>query len=153
MPRGETSRCTSCIQKRQRNQRSNCQHSLDHKKSKGIPEKKKSTSLTMLKLLTVWIIANCGKFLKRWEYQTTCPAPWETFMQVKKRQLEPDMEQWTDSTLRKKYVKPVYCHPAYWTYMQSTSREILGWMKHRLESRLPGEISITSDMQMTPPLW
>ena len=80
----------------------------------------------MLKLLTVWIIANCGKFLKRWEYQTTWPAP---FMQVKKQQLEPDMEQWTDSTLRKKHAKPVYCHPAYWTYMQNTSCKIpAGWV-------------------------
>ena len=74
-------------------------------------------------------------------------------MQVKKQQLEPDMEQRTSSKLRKEYVKAVYCHPAYLTYMQSTSREMSGWMKHKLESRLPGEISITSDMQMTPPLW
>ena len=57
------------------------------------------------------------------------------------------------SKLRKEYVKAVYCHPAYLTYMQSTSCEMPGWMKHKLESRLPGEISITSDMQMTPPLW
>ena len=74
-------------------------------------------------------------------------------MQVKKQQLEPDMEQWTGSKLGKDYVKAVYCHPAYLTYMQSTSCEMRGWMKHKLESRLPGEISITSDMQMTPPLW
>ena len=63
-----------------------------------------------------------------------------------------DMEQQTGSKLGKEYVKAVYCHPAYLTYMQSTSCEILGWMKHKLESRLPGEISITSDIQMTPPL-
>ena len=63
------------------------------------------------------------------------------------------MEQQTGSKLGKEYVKAVYCHPAYLIYMQSTSREMLGWMKHKLESRLPGEISITSDMQMTPPLW
>ena len=62
------------------------------------------------------------------------------------------MEQQTESKLEKEYVKAIYCHPAYLTYMQSTSREILDWMKHKLESRLPGEISITSDMQMTPPL-
>ena len=74
-------------------------------------------------------------------------------MQVKKQQLEPDMEQWIGSKLGKEYVKAVYCHPAYLTYMQSTSWEMLGWMKHKLESRLPGEISVTSDMQMTPPLW
>ena len=74
-------------------------------------------------------------------------------MQVKKEQLEPDMEQQTGSKSGKEYVKAVYCHPAYLTYMQTTSCEMPGWMKHKLESRLPGEISITSDMQMTPPLW
>jgi len=74
-------------------------------------------------------------------------------MQVKKQQLEPDMEQQTGSKSGKEYVKAVYCHPAYLTYMQTTSCEMPGWMKHKLESRLPGEISITSDMQMTPPLW
>ena len=74
-------------------------------------------------------------------------------MQVKKQQLEPDMDQQTSSKLGKEYVKAAYCHPAYLTYMQSTSYEMPGWMKHKLESRLPGEISITSDMEMTPPLW
>ena len=74
-------------------------------------------------------------------------------MQVKKQQLEVNMEQQTGSKLGKEYVKAVYCHPAYLTYMQSTSCKMLGWMKHKLESRLLGEISITSDMQMTPPLW
>ena len=63
------------------------------------------------------------------------------------------MEQQTDSKLGKEYMKAVYCHPAYLTYMQSTSCEVLGWMKHKLESRLPGEIEITSDMQIIPPLW
>ena len=71
----------------------------------------------------------------------------------KKQQLEPDMEKWTGSKLGKEYVKAVHCHSAYLTYMQSTSCEIPGWMKHKLKSRFPGEISITSDMQMTPPLW
>ena len=74
-------------------------------------------------------------------------------MKVKKQQLEPDMEQWTGSKLGKEYVKAVYCHPVYLTYMQSTSYEMLGWMKHKLESRLLEEISRTSDMQMIPPLW
>ena len=74
-------------------------------------------------------------------------------MQVKKQQLEPDMEQWTGSILGKEYIKAVYCYPAYLTYVQSTSCEMPGWMKHKLESRWLGEISITSDMQMTPPLW
>ena len=74
-------------------------------------------------------------------------------MQVKKQQLELDMEQQIGSKLEKEYVKAIYWHPAYLTYMQSTSCEMLRWMKHKLESRLPGEISRTSDMQMTPPLW
>ena len=74
-------------------------------------------------------------------------------MEIKKQQLELDMEQQTGSKLGKEYVKAVPCHPAYVTYMQSISCEMLGWMKHKLESRLPGEISITSDMQITPPLW
>ena len=73
-------------------------------------------------------------------------------MQVKKQQLEPDMEQQTGSKLGKEYDKAVYCHPAYLTSMQSTSCEMPGWMKHKLESRLLGEISITSDTQMIPPL-
>ena len=73
-------------------------------------------------------------------------------MQVKKQQLELDMEQQTGSKLGKEYVKAIYCHPACLTCMQSTSCKMPGWMKHNLESRLPGEISITSDMQMTPPL-
>ena len=68
-------------------------------------------------------------------------------MQVKEQQLEPNMEQKTGSKLGKEYVKAVYCHPAYLTYMQSTSYEMWDWMKHKLESRLPGEISVTSDMQ------
>ena len=74
-------------------------------------------------------------------------------MQAKKQQLEPDMEQWTGSKLGKEYDKALYCHPAYLTYMQNTSCEMPDWMKHKLESRLLGEISITSDIQMTPHLW
>ena len=74
-------------------------------------------------------------------------------MRVKKQQLEPDMEQWTGSNLGEEYVKAVYCHPAYLTYMQSITCEMPGWKKHKLESNLLGEISIASDMQMTPPLW
>ena len=115
--------------------------------------RKTSTSaiLTMPKPLTLWITTNCGKFLKTWESQTTLPASWEICMQVKKQQS--DMEQQTGSKLGKKYLKAVCCHPAYLTYMQSTSYEMPGWMKHKLESRLLGEISITSDVQMTPSLW
>ena len=74
-------------------------------------------------------------------------------MQVKKQQLEPNMERWTGSKWGKEYVKFVYCHPAYLSYMQSTSCKMLGWMKHELESRLLGEISIISDMLMTMSLW
>ena len=74
-------------------------------------------------------------------------------MLVKKQQVEPDIEEWTGSKLGKEYVKAVYCHLAYSTYLQSTSCEILDWMKFKLDSRLPGEISITSDIQMTTSLW
>ena len=74
-------------------------------------------------------------------------------MQVKKQQLEPNMEQQTGSKSGKEYFKAIYCHTASLTYMQSTPCEMPGWMKHKLESRLPGETSITSDMQMTPLLW
>ena len=77
----------------------------------------------------------------------------EICMQAKKQPLELNMEQQTGSKSGKEYVKTVFCHPAYLTYLQSTSCKMPGWMKHQLESRLPGEISITSDMQMTPPLW
>ena len=112
-----------------------------------------SALLTMPKPLTVWITTNYGQFWKRWEYQTTWPASWEIRMQVKKQQLGLDMEQQTGSKSGKEYVKDVYCHPAYLTYRQSISWEMLGWMKHKPESRLLGEISITSDMQMIPPLW
>ena len=112
-----------------------------------------SALLTMPKPLTVWITINGGKFWRRWEYQTTWPASREICMQVKKQQLELDMEQQTGSKSEKESVKAVYCHPAYLTYMQSTSWETHGWKKHKLESRLPGKISLTTDMQMTPPLW
>ena len=89
--------------------------------------------------------------IKRWEYQTTLPASWETWMQVKKQQSESDIEQQTGSKLGKEYVKVVYCHLVYLMYMQSTSCRMLAWRKHKLESRLPGEISVTSDLQKTPP--
>ena len=74
-------------------------------------------------------------------------------MQVKKQQLELDMEQQVGSKSGKEYVKAVYCHPAYLTYMQSTSFEMPDWMKHKLELKLLGEIAITSYVQITPPLW
>ena len=120
-----------------------------------LSSRKISTSpvLTMPKPLTLWITTNRRKFLKRWEYQTTLSASWEICMHIKKQQLELDMEQWSGSTLGKEHVKALLCHSAYLTYMQSTSCEMPGWMKHKLESRLQGEISITSDTQMTLPLW
>ena len=85
--------------------------------------RKTSTSvlLTMPKPLTMWIAINCGKFWKRWEYQTTWSASWEICMQVRKQQLELDTEQHTGSKSEKEYLKAVYCHPAYLTYMQNTS--------------------------------
>ena len=99
--------------------------------------RKTSTSplLTTPKPLTVWITTN-WKFLKRWEYQATLPASWEICKQIKKQQLELDVEQQTGPKSVKEYVRAVYCHPAYLTYMQSTSCELPGWM-----SSLPGEIS------------
>ena len=78
------------------------------------------------KALTVWITTNCRKFFKKWEYQTTLPASREICMQVKKQKLELDMEQWTGSKLGKEYIKALYCHPAYLTYMQITSCEMSG---------------------------
>ena len=115
------------------------------KKQENSRETSTSASLTMLKPLIVWTITNCGKLLKRWEYQTTLPVSWETYMQIKKQQLEQNTEQWTVSKLGKEYVEAVYCHPAYLTSMHSTSYKMSGWKNHKLKSRLLGEISITSD--------
>ena len=112
-----------------------------------------SALLTMSKPLTMWIKKNCGKFLKTWEYHTILPTSWEICMQVKKQQLEPDLEQWTGFKSGKEYIKSAYCHSAYLSFMQSTSCKMAGWMKHKLDSGVPGEIPITSDMKMTPPLW
>ena len=133
---------------RLRNQKSNCQHPLDHRKSKRVSEK----HLLLLHWLcqSLWL---CGSqqtvensYLKRWEYQTTLLPSWEICMQVKKQQLEPDgLVQRTGSKSGKEYVKAVYYHLVYLTYMQSTSCEMLGWMNHKLESRLLREIS---DIQM-----
>ena len=97
-------------------------------KKARVPKTSTSALLTMPKPLIVWITTNCGKFLKRWEHQTTWPASGEICMQVKKQQLQPNMEQWTGSKLGKDYIKPVYCHPVYLTYMQSTSCEMPDWM-------------------------
>ena len=115
--------------------------------SAGSSKKQESSRKTS----TSALLQQTGKFFKIWGYQITLPASWEICMQVKEQQLELDMEQQTGYKSGKEYLKAVYCHPAYLTYMQSTSLEMLGWMKHKLESRLLGEISETSDMQMTPP--
>ena len=95
--------------------------------------RKTSTSAlwTTPKPLTIWITTN-WKFFKKWEYQTTWPASWEICMQVKKQQLEMDVKQQIGSKSGKEYIKAVYDHPAYLTYMQSTSCEMPGWMKHKL---------------------
>ena len=93
------------------------------------------------------------KILKEMEIPDHLSYLLRNSMQVKKLQLEPHMEQWTGSKLRKEYIKAVYCHLAYLIYMQSTSCKMPHWMKHKPESRFQGEISITSDMPMTPPLW
>jgi len=97
------------------------------KKQKSSRKTSISALLTMPKPLTVWITTNCEKLFKRWGYQTPWPASWEICMQVKKQQLELDMEQQTGSKSGKEYIKAVYCHPAYLTYMQSTSWETMGW--------------------------
>ena len=89
---------------------------------------------------------NCEKLFKKWQYQTTSPASWETCIQVKKQKLELDMEKQTGFKLGKEYVKAVCYVPAYLTYMQSTSWEVPGCMKHKLESRFQEEISTTSDI-------
>ena len=99
---------------------------IGSQRKQGNSRKTSSASLITLKPLTVWITANCGKFFKRWEYQTTLPVSWETYMQVKKQQLEPDTEKWTGSKLGKEYVKDVYCHPACLTYMQAKCQA--GWV-------------------------
>ena len=102
---------------------------VSSKKQESSRKASTSALLTMPKPLTVWITANCGKFLKIWEWQTTLPASWKICMQVKKQQLELDMEQQTGSKLGKEYIKAAYCHPAYLAYMQSTSCKMPGWMK------------------------
>ena len=116
--------------------------------------RKTSTSalLNMLKPLTVWITINCGKLLEMGipDHRTCLLRNLYAGQEATVRTRHGTMDWFK---LGKEYVKPVYCHPAYLTYMQSTSCEMPGWMKHKLESRSLGEISITSDMQMTPPFW
>ena len=111
-----------------------------------------SALLTMPKPLTVRITINCGKFWRRWEYQTTGPASWETYMQVRKQQL-----QQTGTTdwfqIGKRVCQGCILSPCLFNFYAEYIMRTLGWKKHKLESRLLGEISITSDIQVTPPLW
>ena len=103
------------------------------KKQQNSRKTSPSASLTIPKPLTLWITTNGGKFFKRWWYQTTLPASWETCMQIKNQWLKPEVEQWTGSKLEKEYVKAVYCHLASSTSMQSTSCEMPGWMNPKLD--------------------
>ena len=115
-----------------------------HKKQGNSRKTSISVSLPMLRSLTTWITTDCGKFLEMGiPDHLTC-------MQDKKQQLESDMEQLTGSKLGKEYVSVVYCRTAYLTSMQSISNKMPGGMNHKGESRLPGEISITSGIQMIP---
>ena len=124
---------------------------VSSKKQESSRKTSTSALLTTPKPLTVWITIN-WKILQKMEipgHLTCLLRNWY----VGQEETEPDMEQGTGSKLGKEYVKAVYCHHAYLSYMQNTSHKMPGWMKHKLELRLLGEIPITSDMQMTPPLW
>ena len=110
-----------------------------------------SVSLTTPKPLTVWITTNCGKFFKRWEYQITLSAPWEICMQIKKQQLELDIEKWTASKLGNEYIKTILS-PCLFKLHAECLMWNAGQDELNLELRLLGEISITSDMQMIPTL-
>ena len=112
-----------------------------------------STLLTTPIPLTVWITTNCGKFLEMGIPDHLICLLRNLYAGQEATVRTGHGTAWTASRLGKEYIKVVYCHPTYLTYMQSTSCKMLGWMKHKLESRLLGEISITSDMQMTPLLW
>ena len=106
----------------------------------------------MLKSFTVWIKIN-WKIIKKMGIPDHLTCLLRNLYEGQEATVRTGHGKRTGSKLGKEYVKAVYCHPAYLTYVQSTSCEMLGWMKHKLESRLPGEISITLDMQITPPLW
>ena len=115
---------------------------------------RKTSTSASLTTLSLWLCGSQQTAANSSRDENSLPAlptSYETCMQVKKQQLEPNMEQQTGSKLGKEGIKAVYCHPVYLTSMQSTSCKILGWMNHRLELRLPGKISATSEMQMIPP--
>ena len=117
----------------QRNQISNCQHLLDDSKSKTVPEKYLLPLYCLCQSLWLCDHNKLWKILKEMGIPDHLTCLWEICMQIKMQQLERNMEPWTGSKLGKEYIKAVYCHPAYLTYMQSTSWEMLGWMKHKLE--------------------
>ena len=120
-------------------------------------ESSRKTSISALLImpmpLTMWITTNCGKFLKRWKHQTTWPASWEICMQVRKHQLELDNGTTDWFQIGKGVHQGCILSPCLFNLYAEYIMKTLGWMKPKLESRLPGEISITSDMQVTPPLW
>ena len=138
----------SWIQKRQRNQRLNCRHSLDHGESKWA-QKNICFFIDYAKAF------DCVDYSKLWKILKEMEIP-DHFTCLLR-----NLCAGQEATVRSRHGpmnwfkigNGVYCHPAYLTYIQSTSWEMLGWMNHKLESRLPGEISVTSDMQMTPALW
>ena len=122
------------------------------KKQENSRKSSTSASLTMLKPLTVWITTN-WKILQEMGIPDHLTCLLRNIYASQEARVRTGCGTTDWSKLGKEYIKAVYCHPAYLTYMQSISCEIPGWMNHKLESRLWGEISITSDMQMTPPLW
>ena len=127
------------------------------KKQENFRKTSTSASFTLLKSFTVWITTNCIKFLKRWEYQRwELPTTWETCMTCLLRNLYATVRTGYRTTdwfqIGKGVQQGCILSPYLFNLFESTSWETLGWMKHKLESRLLGEISITSDMQITPPL-
>ena len=126
---------------------------MNHQKSKGVPEKHLFCFIDNAKAFDCVNHNKLWKILKEMGIPDHQTCLLRNLYAGQEATVRMDMEQQTGSKSGKEYVKAVYCHPAYLNYMQSTSRETLGWMKHKLESRLLGEIAITSDMQMTPPLW
>ena len=156
-PRGKTFPTSQVIwkyfmglRKSQKSQRSNCQHPLDHRKRKRIPEKYLLHWLHSS--LWLWITTN-WKTLQEMGLPDHLTCLLRNPYAGQEAAVRAGLGTTDGSKLGNEYVKAVYCHPDYLTSMQSTSWETLGWKKHKLESRLPGEISITSDKQLTPPLW